>query len=343
MDFTTANNNVGCGFVALGGTIEGSTVAIRQNKVASVTPHTSNSFNYVLGLSSQAAFRRSSVSFASNKLVATGTVYALGAIIAVATPNEVVDADDDGVDWSTVTDKQARDTYGKSSFEIADNVLEAETYVTAWQIEDYTGGDWTIRGNSAQSTKGEATGYFSFPSAYYGISIAVDGNTLTAKAADQTSYIYFVMPKLPSNSAVRANGNTLVSGLTSDVAAFVLVDETWVPRGSEFAIENNVLAAPDGRRIDLDDQYVVDYQFAGTSAQSTPSAPVVLCGNTVFGNKITTNALVDDTIKSHGANLLVADADNCVVRRRSAAPPRAALAAGALASLAVAGAALLVL
>lgn len=348
VDFSTADDALAATCVALGGSIDGSTIAIRGND-ASVTAHASRA-NTVTGLlagtaANDVSVLRSSVFFTSNKVKGAGKVSAVGASIVVKESTAVANAPSSTV-WSTVTDKQARETYGKSSFEIAGNVLEAVAAdVTAWTITDNVGSDWTIKGTEAKSTDGAVTGTFSLPKAYYGISVSVDGNKLQASGAPTvTPSIAFEVDVVPPNSAVRANGNTLVSGATANVAAFVLAKETFLDRSSDFAIENNVLAAVDGRKIDLTGtQVVVEYTFPGPATGR--SAPVALCGNTVFGNKISTNALVDETIKAtNEVNLLVADVDKCALRRRSAAPQRAAAsAAGALASIAVAGAALLVL
>ena len=190
---------------------------------------------------------------------------------------------------------------------------------------------------------GAVSGSYKLDAPYYGISVSVAGNKLQAPASTKASSISFDIEEVPANSAVRADGNTLVSGKTTNVAAFALSAMTWLPSSSDFVIMGNTLAAADGLKLALAaNQFVVEYTFANTA--TTGGGPVALCGNTVFGNAINTDDLVTQTVKKTNDALPVVEVGDCgAYQLRSAAPQRAAAAAGAIASLAVAGVALLVL
>ena len=343
-DFTNTGANRRAICVALGSTIEASDVVIRGNRADAVGGSSGRAVTLLI-LNADAEFLNSRVALTLNSARSNAVDVAITAAdIAVKAPDAVSNPSPAVPDWSKVTDKQARETYGKSSFEIAGNVLDAAAGVEAWRITDNVGGDWTIKGNSARSATGGASGSYKLDAPYYGISVSVAGNKLQAPAAAKHSSITFDVAKVPSNSAVRADGNTLVSGETAGVAAFVLADETWLPSGSDFVIMGNVLAAADGLKVDLaGTEYVAEYQFSNTVGVTPGSGPVALCGNIAYGNWINTDALVAQTLMKNGVALPVVKVADCAAYRlRSAAPQRAA-AAGALVSLAVASAALLVL
>ena len=343
-DVTGASATITC--VALPALVDASTVAITGSVAKAVASGKEGALN-LLQAAVATKFLNSAVTVLNNAISSKDADVEIGGVeIKADVPTAVSDVAPvaPAFDWSKVTDKQAREDYGKSSFTIVGNSFEAKANVAAWSITDGAGNDWAVKGNVAKSSGGTVSGGYTLGTPYYGISVSVAGNKLQAPAATMKSSISFDIAKVPSNSAVRADGNTLVSGETTSVAAFVLFGETWLPSGSDFVIMGNTLAAADGVKLPLAaDQFVVDYKFG--SAATTGSGPVALCGNTVFGNAINTDALVTQTVKNAGSALPVVKIGDCgAYHLRSAAPQRAAAsAAGALASIAVAGAALLVL
>ena len=328
--------------VSLPKLVDVSTVAITGSVAKAVASGKTGGLN-LLKTASATEFLNSAVTVLNNAISSKDAGVEIGGVTIEADVSAAVVAVNPPIDWSKVTDRQAREDYGKSSFTIVGNSLEAAADVTAWSITDGAGNDWAVKGNVAKSSDGAVSGSYTLGEPYYGISVSVAGNKLQAPASTEASSISFDIKKVPSNSAVRADGNTLVSGKTTDAAAFVLKERTWLPSGSDFVIMGNTLAAADGVKLALvANQYFVDYKYS--TAFVTPlSGPVALCGNTLFGNAINTDALVTQTTNKATNALPVVEVGDCAAYQlRSAAPQRAA-AAGALASLAVAGAALLVL
>lgn len=218
---------------------------------------------------------------------------------APAEPNARPFAANAGMDWSQVSDEEARTVYGKSTFEITDNVFADVEY--PWDLYDYDGADWKIEGNTAASTHVSIVGYYEYSGVYFPISITMNKNTI-AVTEGQTASITADFYELPAKSSLYIAQNTIVTGAQSEVYAVRLTSDSDFPNSTVVSISQNELVSYNGTTGLAAGRWMVYYNGGsrrgsrGFLMSSSEQSQIALCDNTLFGTKLDTDELVNSTL-----------------------------------------------